>query len=103
MLDSCEVIPTSLIQEQDTYFDSSVLLVHNMCVCAKSGRSFPFARHVLDWNVRRLALLLCSFYECGCVETVDGLVLVLQELQHDMSCRTRACLFYLEFTRYTKY
>lgn len=75
MLDSCEVKPTSLIQEQETYFDRSVLLVHNVCVCAKSGQSFPFARHVLAWNVRRLALLPGSFYESSCVETVDGLVL----------------------------
>ncbi len=62
MLDSCEVKPTSLIQEQETYFDSSVLLVHNMCVCAKSGQSFLFAQHVLDWNVRRPTLLSGSFY-----------------------------------------
>lgn len=81
MLDSCEVKPTSLIQEQETYSDSSVLLVHNMCVCAKSGQSFLFAQHVLDWNVRLSALLSGSFYECSCVETVGGHVLVLQELQ----------------------
>lgn len=40
MLDSCEVKPTSQIQEQETYFDSSVLLFHKRVFVAKEGGDF---------------------------------------------------------------
>lgn len=40
MLDSCEVKPTSQIQEQETYFDSSVLLLHKRVFVPKEGGDF---------------------------------------------------------------
>lgn len=83
MLDSCEVKPTSQIQEQETYVDSSVLLVHNVCVCAKSGPSVQFAQHVLDRNVlsgssltsvasRRLTIM---FWFCRSCNNSQGLTM----------------------------
>lgn len=39
-LGSCEVKPTSQIQEQETYFDSSVLLLHKRVFVPKEGGDF---------------------------------------------------------------
>lgn len=80
MLDSCEVKPTSQIQEQETYFDSSVLLVHKRVFVPKEGGDFSL-HNVLDWYVGRLCCCLGSFLQAWLVTlTVDGHVLVLQEL-----------------------